>query len=54
MSNQPTFDMTMLGETAVVAHELFRSYVAAGFTEDQAIRLLAAYMVACGQAGGAA
>jgi hypothetical protein len=54
MSNPmpPGFDLTALALGAAVLHEMFRSYVDAGFTEDQAIRLLAAVMAAYQQNGG--
>ena len=34
--------ITVLGEAAAQLHELFRSYVEAGFTEDQALKLIIA------------
>jgi len=37
-------EIQTLNELGVVLHELFLSYVAAGFTEDQALRLLGAWM----------
>lgn len=46
-------DLTPLAEGAAQLHELFRAYVEAGFTEAQAIDLIAR-IVAYGQAGGAA
>ena len=33
--------MTPMGASAAMMHELFTSYMDAGFTEDQALRLLA-------------
>lgn len=36
--------MTLLAAAAVQMHELFRSYVEAGFTEEQAMELLIAVM----------
>ena len=48
--------MTGLVEGAVVLNELFRSYIAGGFTEQQAVQLLAALITngpsVCAQCGG--
>lgn len=38
--------MTRLAESAAIDHERFRAWVEAGFTEDQALRLLAATFTA--------
>lgn len=42
----PANPLTALSEAAVQLHELFRSYLDAGFTEQQALYLAAC--VACG------
>lgn len=44
-------DLTPLAEGAAHIHELFRTYVAAGFTEHQAIDLIAR-IIAYGQQPG--
>lgn len=44
MTDQPPpnpFGSTPLGDSAHQLHEMFRAYLAAGFTEEQALRLLA-------------
>lgn len=40
----PADPMTVLAETAVQMHELYLSYVAAGFTEGQSMTLVAAIL----------
>ena len=42
----PADPMTALAESAGSMHELFAGYVAAGFTEGQALRLIAEIMAA--------
>lgn len=46
------FGLTAMAQAAAAMHEMFRSYVEAGFTEDQAIKLIITFMVASGQNGG--
>jgi hypothetical protein len=41
----PTPPLTELAAAAVQQHELFRSWVDAGFTEDQAMQLLVAILI---------
>lgn len=43
MNGQP--DFTPLAEAAQQMHELYRSWVTAGFTQDEALRLLAHVIV---------
>ena len=43
---EPADPMTQMAEGAIQAHEIFSSYVAAGFTEGQAITLVAAILSA--------
>lgn len=38
-------------EMAVIMHEQFTSFVKAGFTEDQALRLIAHMFAACSTGG---
>lgn len=40
--------LTPLAEDSIAVHEMFKAYVAAGFTEDQAMRLLVAHIAAAG------
>lgn len=37
----PTDDMPLLMQAAIATHEMFLHYLAAGFTEDQALKLIA-------------
>lgn len=47
MDNEiPGDPLTALGGVAVGQHEMFRAWVAAGFTEVQAMELLKAFIVA--------
>lgn len=49
---EPEDPITQLAAAAVQLHELYNSYVAAGFTEDQAFDLAKAFLVASvGSAG---
>lgn len=47
-------DITPLAEGAAQLHELYLSYVAAGFTEEQALRLVMAFLSAAAQGGASA
>lgn len=38
--------ISMLDAAAISTHELFRSYVSAGFTEAQALQLIVGFMAA--------
>jgi hypothetical protein len=40
MADTPEEPMTMLSQGSATLHELFLSYQEAGFTEDQAMRLI--------------
>lgn len=42
----PTDPITLLGEAAAQIHEVFLSYVAAGFTEQQALYLVGQILTA--------
>lgn len=46
MEQMPASPVTELGESAVVMHELFMSYVEVGFTRDEALRLVIAMVKA--------
>jgi hypothetical protein len=48
---EPTDPMTVLSAAATQIHELYQSYVDAGFTEQQALELIKAILVA-GVGGG--
>jgi hypothetical protein len=49
MSEEP---MTELAEGAVQTHELYTAYVDAGFTPDQAMQLIIAFMIKALGGGG--
>lgn len=51
--DNPQSPITELAAAAVQQHELYRSWVDAGFTEDQALQLLAGILMAS-ISGGAA
>lgn len=42
MASLPVNPITALAAAAAQLHELYKSYVAAGFTEEQALRLVIA------------
>jgi hypothetical protein len=44
-------DMNPLAQAAIATHEMYRQYVAAGFTPDEALRLIA-YMLKTNQQPG--
>lgn len=49
MTDQPTepeSPITLLAQAAIQMHELYRAYVDAGFTQDQAMHLVIAIMQA--------
>jgi hypothetical protein len=46
MPSIPPDPFTMMAEAATALHTLFTSYLAAGFTADQALRLIAYTMAA--------
>ena len=48
MSEDQTSPMTPLMEGSIAVHETFVSYVKAGFTEAQAMQLMAAHIAASG------
>lgn len=52
MPDNPQPPLTELAAAAVQQHELYRSWVDAGFTEDQALDLLKT-IIAAGIGGGA-
>jgi hypothetical protein len=52
MPDNPQPPLTELAAAAVQQHELYRSWVDAGFTEDQAMILLVAILT--GRVGGGA
>ncbi len=52
--SQPPDPMTGLAEAAVQLHELFREYVKAGFSEQQALYLVARILAASVPSGTAA
>lgn len=43
--SQPAEPMTALVEAAASCHEIFRAYVAGGFSEDQALEIVIAIMM---------
>jgi len=47
----PADPLTAMAEAAVALHEVFKSYVKAGFTEAQALTLVAAMVTAQMQGG---
>lgn len=49
--HESEFTQTPLGAASGVIHELFLSYVGAGFTEDQALRLIGYTLAAAGRNG---
>lgn len=46
MPEMPTDPMTALAQGATQMHELYDSYVRAGFTEDQALQISIAVLIA--------
>lgn len=48
MPDNPQPPLTELAAQAALHHELFEAYIAAGFTEGQAMRLIAAIVIAGG------
>jgi hypothetical protein len=44
-------DISPLQQAASSAHEMFTTMVGAGFTEDQALRLIAYWLVELGKGG---
>lgn len=46
MPNIPPDPFTMMADAAVALHTLFVSYIAAGFSQDQALKLIAYTMAA--------
>jgi len=40
MSDLPRNDITPLTQLAIIMHESFTSFVAAGFTEEQALKII--------------
>jgi hypothetical protein len=53
MPDNPQPPLTELAAEAALHHEMFNAYIGAGFTEGQAIKLLAA-IVTANTSGGAA
>ena len=44
-------DISPLQQAAASSHEMFQTWVDAGFTEDQALRLIAYWLVELGKGG---
>lgn len=53
MPDSPISPISELAAAALGAHELFLAYQAAGFTEDQSMRLVAATVTAAMRGGNA-
>lgn len=50
----PDLGLSNLAQGAVSLHEMFKSYIEGGFTESQALRLIAELMAAYTARGGGA